>query len=178
MTKKQTIILLILGIFVLGEVVFFLLSNNNDGNGEPMDTENGEPKKEVSSNGPNIPEFSAEVSLEDAATTTEPNIKVPIHSSDNKNKLGIFKVTASSDGFKPSKISVNQGDVIQIDLIGQSEPIDLSIPYLGTYMSAQPNTTENISFKVPVSGTFRFECRDHCPGGEKITGKLISLPSE
>lgn len=94
-------------------------------------------------------------------------------------KIRFFDLSATKDGFSPAELVVNQGDSLSVDLTAVDGDYDLDVPYLGAYFEAvKRGTTRRLPFDTSISGTFAFQCRDHCPVKGIISGRLIVLPRE
>ena len=174
MTKRQIIILLALGVFVILVVLFSVFGRELKTKflGD-SDVSEGDLEKMLEKSGnsyvPQIPK-DAELSV--------PKLESPASTNkDSETKALFFDLKAARDGFNPPKITVNKGDNLQIDFTAVDGDYDLDIPYLGVYFAAvKKGTTKRLPFDTSLSGTFVFECRDYCPPGGTIEGELIVLP--
>ena len=174
MNRKQIIIIVVLAVFVVIVIITGLKRQPVEPSA-PLGSE-----KEVV-----LPE---ELLLPDSTSTytsavpedielSETKLEVPIESDpEAKQKLGVYPIVATRSGYEPSEIVVNQGDIVLLELTSQGGIYNLFSPAFGFYLSATDGKTEQISFKASVSGTFLFNCRDHCPSGKVIKGQLIVLP--
>jgi hypothetical protein len=112
------------------------------------------------------------------ATLTPPkNEAPPSANSALGTKTRFFDLKATKDGFSPAIITVNHGDTLQVDFAAVDGDYDLDFPYLGAYFSVvKQGTTRRLPIDTSLSGTFAFQCRDHCPSGGVIAGQLVVLP--
>jgi heme/copper-type cytochrome/quinol oxidase subunit 2 len=95
----------------------------------------------------------------------------------NKNeKLGVYIITASRSGYNPDKITITENTIVTLKLKSEGGKFDLFIPNLSNYVVADEEETNDISFRISETGTYRFECRDFCPSDGKIFGQLIVKP--
>ena len=175
MNRKQIIILVALGAFVLFEIVVFMLGGNSSSSVKLPGTGNGvDPSGVISEEG--FPVFSPEVPK--SAVLSEPKLEAPASSNPALDtKIKFFDLRATKDGFIPSSITVNSGDSVRIDFTAVDGDYDLDFPYLGAYFRVvQKGVTDRLPFDTSLSGTFSFRCRDYCPQGKQIEGKLIVLP--
>lgn len=173
MNKKQVIILVALGLFVVLGVVFgFIYKPGGETVIPGIDT------------GGNVLSFE-ELGLEpgDVFTPEVPkNAKPTVPAAQSvaapgaEEKFGIFNMTVSSAGFNPENITVNLGDVVQIRLTAVGGDYDFAVPWSGLYTAVEEGGTKQITFGATSAGTFVFMCRDFCPGGRTIKGSIVVLP--
>lgn len=176
MTKKQIIILVALGVFVVLVLVFGFLTNHknvlpgilNLGN----NTQNILNLNATGTAGiysPQVPQN---------AVLTKPKSEAPASANPNlTTKIKFFDMKATSAGFSPNSITVNKGDSLRVNFTAQDGDYDLSIPYLGASFSViKKGTARELPIDTSTPGTFVFECSSYCPSGGKIQGTLIVLP--
>jgi len=171
MTKKQWIILGVLIVFVI-IVVVFGVSQNKKTEEQPIQQE--EVPTDVSATGTKRVEFIPEVPKN--ATATVPKEQYVVGGSDSS--FGVYDINISKAGFSQTNLTVKKSDFVKVKITGVDGEYDFSIPQYGTYVSVQKGETKQVTFIPDTIGTFLFECRDKCPGGQKISGKFIVLPKQ
>ena len=177
MSKKQIVILVSLGLFVVAAVVagliskgrYFVSTGPSDG---ASGLEDVFAKKVPGSNGfytPAVPE-NAELS--------KPKLEAPASANSSLDtKMRFFDLRATKGGFEPSSFTVNKGDTLQVDFTAIDADYDLDIPHLGAYFKVvKRGESRRLPFSASAPGTFIFQCRDYCPAGGPIKGQLIVLP--
>lgn len=172
MSRKQIVILVALGLFViLAVVVGFIAKSNKSspgllGEGKVIATT-------ILPSGEEVLIFSQEVP-EDAKLTipTSESVAAP----GREERAGTFEMTVGSNGFNPSSITVTKGDSVFIRLTAQGGHYDFSFPYNGNYVDVKDGEMKQVSFGVNAVGTYAFMCRDFCPSGKTISGEIIVLP--
>lgn len=117
--------------------------------------------------------FSSDVPLNAAPTT--PDIEAPA-AQDGAARFGRFNISVSREGYAPATITVKLGNLVQINLTAVGGNYDFSMPWSGLYQMVNSGETKQISFQTTSAGTYVFECRDLCPAGKTISGRLIVLP--
>ncbi len=171
MTKKQITIVIVLGVVVFGGIVIGIFFRN----------------AQTPQNGPAAPEgnpSSGETVISKGEYTSEvpknATLTVPVHEApaapNVPQTLGIFSMTVSENGFNPDSITVKNGNLVQINLTAVGVDFDFSMPYTGLYTMVKKGETKQVSFQTTGTGTFVFECRDHCPPSGKIQGTVIVIP--
>lgn len=170
MTKRQIAIVITLAVVVLGGIVIGVVTKRPGG--DDTVTPNG--GQEPTSN-PSLPEVPYVSEVPANATLTVPVHEAPA-APNVPQTLGIFSMTVSENGFNPDSITVKNGNLVQINLTAKGGDFDFSMPYTGLYTAVGNNETKQISFQTTGTGTFVFECRDHCPSGKKIQGTVIVIP--
>lgn len=173
MSKKQVIILVVAGVIVVVGIIFGILGRQGGiftpaDKGEKQSGEGRAPLGDAE-----VPLFTTEVPKD--AKPTAPQAEAPATPGATE-KLGIFEMRVSSNGFEPNSITVNKGDVVQIRLTAQGGDYDFTVPYGGLYTEVKEGETKQITFGATSVGTFSFMCRDFCPAGKTITGSIIVLP--
>ena len=173
MTKKQTLIVIALAVFVIVGLIISIMRRDTAKPQEgavPSVPESSSPassgKSGVSSYSPSVPQsvkLSIPVSEAPAAAGAE-------------EKFRKFVVQVSSSGYDPAIITVNEGDIIQISLTATDGDYDFSMPYTGLYQMVSRGETKSIGFGATTPGTFTFACKNHCPSTGKIQGSIIVLP--
>jgi len=176
MTKKQTVTLVVLAVFILLGVIAGIIARKEKSPGGgvaglPQEGE-GETAKTVpfaDYYDPDIPE---------GATLTPTKNEAPASSnSELDSKSRFLNLSATEKGFLPEMITVRKGDTIYVDFTATDGSYDLDIPYLGTYFrKIEKGETKRLPFDVRTAGSFVFQCRDYCPRGGSIRGSLIVLP--
>jgi len=173
-SRKQVIILVAVGLFVALGVVFgfiyrparevFTSGVAKNGN-TPVSMDNlGLPTGEVfTSEVPKDAKLTAPAGQSAAAPGVE-------------EKLGIFNMTVSANGFEPNSITVKLGDVVHINLTARGGDYDFAMPWSGLYASVKNGEAKPITFGATSAGTFLFSCRDMCPAGKTIRGSIVVLP--
>jgi len=172
MTRKQAYILTALIVFIIGGVVFAVVNRKNKETGGNLPSE-----KNQASNSPTAEAkkyYTAEVP--ENAKLTKPAQEFPSSPGKTEKKIRIFDMKVSKDGFSPNNLVVNRGDTIQINMTALDGDYDFSMPVGHFYQFSKIGETKNITFDATLDGTFVFECRDHCPTGKVIKGKIVVLP--
>jgi heme/copper-type cytochrome/quinol oxidase subunit 2 len=176
MDKRQKIILIfsIVVIIAVVAVGLFVGPKMDDDFESPSatSTEEGTGILEES----DIPEFTEEV--DETVEETEPEETVEVITNPEKNEsLGGYTITASESGYSPNVLTVTQGNIVKLTLRSEGGKYDLSIPAMNIRISAPEGGEKQTSFRVPQSGTFRFECESFCPRGGAV-GQIIVKPRE
>jgi heme/copper-type cytochrome/quinol oxidase subunit 2 len=115
-----------------------------------------------------IPDLNTPVSS-DVAKPTMVMPAAPGSSSDFRN----FEISITSGGFKPNKIIVSSGDVLNIVATAVDGNYDFAQPDYGIFIPIKKGEKKTISFQATAAGTFKFFCSS-CGGPEKgPTGELI-----
>lgn len=88
---------------------------------------------------------------------------------DAYGKRRLFEVKAIGNRFSPSKIVVNQDDIITIRFVSADKTYDFTIPAFGIRQTITPDHLRFAEFQANLSGAFPI----YCPlcDGEKITSK-------
>lgn len=170
MTKRQWIILGSLLLFVIVVIVFGISQKKKPIEDQPVKQET---PNDVSATGTKRVEFVPEVPKD--ATATTPVAAVP-SANGGDTIFGLYRISASKNGFSPNLLTVKNGDVVKIEFTSVDGDYDLSIPQNGVSVFSRKGEMKKVSFIVDTVGTFLFECRDNCPSGNKISGKFIVLP--
>jgi heme/copper-type cytochrome/quinol oxidase subunit 2 len=167
MTKKEIITLVILVLVVIALVVFGIMTKSDE-NKPSGDVENVDVKATTT-----IPESGYSSEVPENIEITTPKIEAPLGGNNNNATIGLFEMSVSKDGFSPSQLAVKNGNVVQINLTAVDGNYDWELPWFGLYYSISKGETKNISFQATSPGTLDFYCRDFCPAGGKIAGKII-----
>ncbi|MEX1014310.1 MAG: cupredoxin domain-containing protein [Candidatus Paceibacterota bacterium] len=93
-------------------------------------------------------------------------------------QIRTFNVIVSSSGYSLEEIVVNQGDTVDIRLTSPEGNYDIEIPDYGLYQNIPQGESRILNFQTTNPGEFIFQCRDNCPDGNKINGRLIVKPIE
>lgn len=181
MTKKQIYILSSFGVLVLLLVVwgFFWRNGAMYAPGARLNTAptNDEAPGTVTSTIPSgVPAYTPAVPSD--ATPSVPKNEAPASANPTLDtKILFFDLKATRRGFEPNSFTVHKGDSLRISFTAVDGDYDLDFPYLGAYFAAvKQGQAKELPFDTSIPGTFAFECRDSCPAGGKIQGKLIVLP--
>ena len=162
--NKKTLILIVSAALLVAAIVFGVVIKSNKGNGPAGNIET----EEVAF----VQSYSSEVPSN--AKLTEPLIESPVDpKSESTAKIRTFEVKASRSGFDPSEVVVNKGDTVGITVMSVDGDYDFDLPAIGGYQFVGQGEKRQISFQASPSGTFIYRCRDHCPTGGVISGKLI-----
>ncbi len=178
MTKRQVLVLGALVTIVLILVIIMVFANPTvpvPAPGASPGTVRLAPNQALTQESP-IQGYSPEVPANAAPGAPEAQIAIPAQPGQPLRTFNVFSLVASRDGYSPSSVTVRRGDVIEINLSSEGGDFDLFSPSLGFYVFARRGETKGISFEVPVTGTFSLLCRDHCPSGGTMEGKLVVLP--
>ena len=177
MTKKEIISLVVAGVVVIGIIVLGV-AGKLGGAEEPITVPGGTTGETTGGETGEGEIYTPEIP-QDAVLTT-PVEEIPVidpGTGEQKGRVGVFAITATKNGYDPETVTVKLGDVVNLELTAQGGAYDIYSPYLGFYLSAQDGETKQLSFKASLTGAFSFECRDRCPVGKKISGKLVILPN-
>ncbi len=170
MTRKQTVILIALIVFVAGGIIFGAANRIN--------------KKSANNNPPQIPPVSDSKNsgeyytpeVPKNAELTKPESEAPAFLGATEEKFRIFDMQVNKDGYSPDSFTVNLGDTVQIKMTSVDGDYDFSMPWSGLYQFAKRGENKTITFGATSAGTFVFECRDHCPPDKVLKGTIIVLP--
>ncbi len=172
MSKKQIVIGLVL-VVVLALIVVLGVSQKKSG--PQVSSRPGGPTPQQTAPQP-APGYTPEVPKN--AELTPPKLEAPASPNpEDPSKMVFYDLKATKNGFEPSTITVREGDSLRFDFTAVDGDYDLEIPYLGVYFFVVPKgVTRTLSTGTGPAGTYEFSCRDYCPEGKKITGKLIVVP--
>lgn len=97
---------------------------------------------------------------------------VPIDSSPiGEVSYRTFEVRGENNRFSPSRLIVNEGDSLVLNLFAVDSDYNLFIPDLGVFISASEGGNRRHIFQAPSVGDYEFYCRDICE--EQTRGILI-----
>ncbi len=171
MTKKEIGILIVLSIFVVGLIVFGVMTQNER---ERMvkDFEKLESEKPVGevTLPPEGSEYVSDVPNNIVETT--PNAQAPA-APGSSAKLGLYEIEISKNGFVPGQLVVKKGDVVGLKITATDAKYDFVIPYLELGMVIQRGETKQGSFRADATGIFSFECKEFCPSQGTIRGAIV-----
>ncbi len=154
-------------VVLVGIAIGLFLKKERVAPGEETGTQNNPPAATTT------PVFSPEVPKD--ATLTPPVHEAPA-APNVPQTLGIFDMTVAAKGFDPASITVKNKNLVTINLTAADGDYDFSMPYTGLYTLVKKGETKQISFQTTGTGTFVFECRDHCPSSGKIQGTVVVIP--
>lgn len=169
MSRQQQIILVVLIIFIIGGSIFGLFNQKGEDN-----INDDRLPLQPPSQPPKITGYTPEVPS--GINLTPPVVETPASPGNTEEKLRIFEMRANQVGYEPKLFTVNKGDTVQIKMASQDGDYDFYAPALGLYQFAKRGEARMIAFGALNSGSFDFECRDHCPAGKIIKGSIIVLP--
>ena len=167
MTRNQILIIVGLIVFLLIVVAIGVWSNKNVQTAPGTMTGPSE-LPQVATSTAYTPEVPKNV------TVTVPTASAPA-APDSSAQLGIFNVTIDKTGFHPSSLVVKDGNIVQIKATSLDGDYDFYIPKKEMYQMIKKGETKPLMFTANMVGTFLFECRDYCPGGQQIQGTLITV---
>ena len=176
MTKQQATIIIVFAVVVLAGVVIGTMTRNGAAPVSPVNQSNGIAATPTPKDGGKSG-FTSEVPRN--AEPTKPSQNIPIQNQPAGSIISnykIFNVNVTGSGYIPSEITVNNGDVVEINLSASGGSFDLFSQSAGFYISAASGKTGKITFTPSTPGTYSFACRDMCPSGKTISGELIVLP--
>lgn len=179
MSKRQKLtivfsVILIAALVVLG--IFLFPEGPEVGPGEEVGPYATSTEGGISGEG-GVPEYTEEVDKRAEETKPEEVIEI-VTNPERDESLGGYTITASRSGYSPEVLTVVQGNIVRLTFKSEGSKYDLFVPAMSVYLSAPEGGEKQTSFRVPQSGTFRFECRDFCPSGGKIYGQLIVKPKD
>ncbi len=178
MTRKQTVIIIVLAVVVLGGLIVGIFVRNSESPAGPAGSVFGGnsgtstlPAGSVTSGtavlyNPAVPQ-NATATIPTQTAPAAPNVT---------EQLGIFNMTVSASGFSPATLTVHQGDLVQILVTAVGGDYDIAIPYMGLSATITKGQTQRISFGATSAGTFGFSCDKLCPSSGKISGQIIVIP--
>ncbi|MEX1014764.1 MAG: cupredoxin domain-containing protein [Candidatus Paceibacterota bacterium] len=174
MNKKQIIITAGLFIFVVLMVTLLLITQERVDN--PLNSNQEETTSTATSTEELIKEeinFTEEVDEQAEESIAEEVLDINTNDNENQERLGVYTITVSSDGYSPDRLVITQGTIISLKLIAEGGDYDFYIPSTGNHLQANEGEEDQSSFRMSQTGTYRFECRDFCPSSGKISGELV-----
>ena len=176
MTQKQITITVVFSLIVLAGIIIGVFSRKGSVPASPG-SQAGEITATSTPKSGEKTGFTSEIPKN--AELTKPSQDIPItskSSGSNVSNYKVFNVNVSASGYNPSEIVANKGDVVEINLTASGGSFDIFSRSAGFYVSASDGKIGKITFTPSDSGTYDFSCRDYCPNGKIISGKLIILP--
>lgn len=171
MTRKQTIILIALIVFIAGGVVFGFANRKNKKTAENSSPEETPPSNQTAGNSKNY--YTAEVPKN--AELTKPEREFKNQFSGNSETYKFFNLAISEKGYEPAEITVKKNDSVTIEITAVDGDRDFFVPTLGLYQVAKKGETKLIVFEAITPGVYSFGCRAHCPVSGTTKGKIIIL---
>lgn len=169
--SKNQIFVSVVALCVVAAIVFFAVQY------KPQSSSNLEfDENAITESGMNIATgdgYSA--SIPKGATVSEFQNEVPLAPNRNE-QLRISEMRVSARGYEPSSLVMKKGDVMYFTLTAVDGDYDFHIPANNIYAFVKRGETKQISFGLTTTGTFAFQCRDHCPQGKIIQGSIVALP--
>jgi plastocyanin len=121
-----------------------------------------------------VPEKDAELTEEEAEVIAVPKAVVDA-SADSEIKFRSFDIRAEAGKFIPSKIIVNEGDVVHIDFTAIDKDYDIQFPSYGMKQIAKQGQTKILEFQAIPVGNYVYFC-ESCGGVDSGTkGNIIVL---
>ena len=174
--KNPAVIGIILGILIVGAVIYVSQNKNKAGNQENVE-EAGKTKN------PNALETIAggtREKIKNDIKTPEPTDSVPsgdvavpksaVRVGEEKQAaIRTFEIRGEGGAFVPSTIVVDELDVIEIELKAVDNDYDIFFPDFGIIKTAKRGTTEKIQFQAYPFGEYKFGCGESC----QAEGKFI-----
>jgi heme/copper-type cytochrome/quinol oxidase subunit 2 len=109
--------------------------------------------------------------------TTPVEVVAPKGTSTIKEaSISIFKINAENGAFVPNELVFEKGQRVQIEFTAVDAKYDLDIaPPIGAYITAEKGETSIFGFSAENNkeGVYAFSCRDFCPAGKTMTGRII-----
>jgi len=90
--------------------------------------------------------------------------------------ISVFRIKAENGVFSPSELVFEKGQRVQIEFTAAGADYDLDItPPIGAYIVAKKDKTVAFGFDAENNkeGVYAFSCRDYCPEGKEMKGKII-----
>jgi len=90
--------------------------------------------------------------------------------------ISVFKLKAEQGTFSPSELVLEKGQRVQIEFIAVDADYDLDIaPPIGAYIVAKKGQSSMFGFDAEKNkeGVYTFSCRDYCPAGKEMKGKIV-----
>lgn len=129
---------------------------------------------------PRAPEIAIEI-----ATTTPP-LSLPPETTEGTKKevpdpvvsgqLQIIQLVIAPGGFEPAIINLQVGERLQLNISARTVGSDIYIPYWDYYETISPGETKYFFLDGLKEAEYEFLCRDRCPAGKVIRGKIVVLP--
>jgi len=174
MEKEKIIKIVVVVVFVvvLG-ILIFVFGGGKDAilNGN-IDT------KSVATGTPSVVSFAKVTDIEKDMVATKPvEVVAPKGTSTIKEaSISIFKINAEKGAFVPSELIFEKGQRVQIEFTAVDAKYDLDIaPPIGAYITAEKGETSIFGFSAENNkeGVYAFSCRDFCPVGKVMKGRII-----
>ncbi len=179
MTTKQTIVLVIVAILVLGLLIYLgsskesLVDNSSDDpeasgeEAEPAGEEAAPGSSLISDEGKVVDEEGEEVdNSAEPGSPKAPKQSDPI--SEEETPRDSLKVEVSAEGFSPSRIEVDSGNAVTITVTSVDDQTHIfkfkDESLKGVAVGIAPGETRAISFNAPSPGDYEFYC--DVPGHE------------
>jgi plastocyanin len=87
---------------------------------------------------------------------------IPLPVPQNEPAHRIFYVDSRAFAFTPAEITVNQGDLVTIELTSSDVVHGLYLDGYGLEISSDPGQTNELTFTADRAGSFRFRCSVTC----------------
>jgi len=188
MTKKQTIVLVIVALLVLGLLIYLGSSNksvvDDQTEGEDSAEESSEPVGEEVAPGSSLIDEEGKVvddegeevdNSADPGSSSAPRQSDPITEEDTPEEA--LKLEVSASGYSPSTFEVDSGRAVTITVTSVDDQTHIfkfkDESLKGVAVGIAPGETRAISFNAPASGEYDFYC--DVPGHEARgeTGTMI-----
>ncbi len=89
-------------------------------------------------------------------------VLVPLPLRSAAPRARTFRVEAGQFAFSPSRIDVNPGDTVTIELVSKDVVHGLYVDAYGASVVADPGQTAAVTFVADRRGSFRFRCDVSC----------------
>jgi heme/copper-type cytochrome/quinol oxidase subunit 2 len=95
---------------------------------------------------------------------------------DAYGKRRLFEVKAVGNRFSPSKIVVNQDDIVTIKFVSADKTYDFTLPGFGIKQTITPDNLRFAEFQANIEGAFPIYCAI-CDGGKATSKGIIVVIS-
>lgn len=178
MSKKQKVFVMIAFTFVVIFIIagFFQKQKTNKKYEKPASA--GDQKNLTENPQDIIPPGSVFVKdVPKNAVETKPVEEIKLEGASRQGEsLGIYSISANSNGYTPQSLIIQENVIITLGLTSIDGDYDIYSPGIGFYAYAPKGTTVQTSFRTIETGSYLFQCRDHCPHGKIIKGVMVVKP--
>ena len=102
-----------------------------------------------------------------------PELQVPAHKTGSASYRQ-FAITANNGAFMPDTAVVNQGDIVDLEIMAVDKSYDFTQPDYGFYnVVIAKGTTKKIQFEALNPGKFTYYCSSCGPLGHGATGYVV-----
>ena len=95
-----------------------------------------------------------------------------ISTPETDNTFRHFELKGEGNKYSPSKITVREGDIVDIGFTAVDRAYTFFIPDFGIYQLVEKGEKRTIQFQAYPYGTYAFSCKDVCDGFSML-GTLV-----